>query len=63
MVEKLEIVDRFGSWGTANLRRKSLIDVYGKENVLIFKEMTKSPFTAFLNNQYVVMIRRHTREK
>lgn len=57
MVVRYEIIERFGSWGTANVKRKSLIDVYGEENLFIVKEMTKSPFTAFRHDQYVLVLK------
>jgi hypothetical protein len=60
MVVKYEEIERFGSWGAASMKRKALVDTYGEGNVFIFKELTKTPFTAFRHDQYVVMLRRVT---
>lgn len=56
MVEKLEVIDRAGSWGTANMKKKALEETYGKGNVKIFKDLTDSPFTAFRTDQYVIAL-------
>ena len=51
-------LERHGSWGAANMRRKALAETYGKGCLYIFKDLTKSPFTAFRHDQYVIFLRR-----
>lgn len=53
---KYNELQRYGSWGTANLKKKELEETYGKGKVFIFKNQSHSPFTAFSEDCYVVMV-------
>lgn len=53
---KYNELQRYGSWGTANLKKKELEELYGKNNVFIFKDLSHAPFTAFSEDCYVVMV-------
>lgn len=57
-VVKYEEIERHGSWGMANTRRKALAETYGAENLFIFKDLSKSPFTALRTDAYVLCLRK-----
>ncbi len=58
MEVKYTEIERHGSWGAANMRRKALAETYGKANLLILKDLTRSPFTAFRHDQYIIFLRK-----
>lgn len=51
---------RFGSWGTARMKQRELMEKMPDHEIYIFKDQTNSPFTAFRNDQYVVCSRKRS---
>lgn len=62
-MSKVEILERHNSWGTANVRRKALGETYGLKNLFIFKDITKSPFSALRRNVYYLCLKQRKDDK
>lgn len=55
MVKTYKVVGAFGSYGTAKMEANKIKNTT-KLEVMIFKDLSCSPFTSFRTDQYVIMV-------
>ena len=51
-------IERHGSRGTAVVRKRALEETYGPGSIMIFKDITNSPFTSLRTDAYVLLLRK-----
>lgn len=55
MVKTYRVVGKYGSYGTAKMEANKIREMT-KLEVMIFKDLSESPFTSFRTDQYIVMV-------